>query len=131
MINEENLIENIKNGVDKEKKILKELVSMFNSLGEVKDNEEKDMISSQIESLKKSLKEENDKSFQALKRIYLAKPLVKNVPIIQPKQIEEVKQTEISPQKIKKIGKFGNELKLLKLEKQTLKRLKKKEKKGY
>ena len=132
MIGKEKFIESLKEGVNKERKILKELVSMFNSLGNSKDKEEKEMISSQIESLKKSLKDENEKAIQTLKGLYLAKPLIKTTSTTQLQKKEEVSKSTQKPEtktEVKKTGKLGKELELSGLEKQTLKRLTKKEKK--
>jgi len=75
----ENLIKELKNNVEKEKKVARELGILYKQFIGLKGDYEKKMITSQIQSLKKHLKEANDRAFRNLKAMYLAKPLPKIV----------------------------------------------------
>lgn len=152
----ESLVTELKNNVEKEKKVAKELGILYKQFIGLKGDYEKKMITSQIQSLKKHLREANDRASRNLKAIYLAKPLPKIPEKAEPKVPEKqtppptttitppstttiVQQTQPTqqpvqeiqevPTKRKKLIKLSKELKLEGLEKETLKRLKKKEKK--
>ena len=64
----------LKEGISKEARIIKEINSFFNNPNS-EDNEEKEMIHSQINLLKNDLRKENEKVSKILKNIYLTKPL--------------------------------------------------------
>lgn len=143
---DENLTEELKKSISQEKKIVGELTPLFEHLRNVGNTEEKSMISSQINSLKNSLKKTNENVLETLKKMYIARPLVpvnqkvvkQEVPktvnpqepvnIVKPQ--ESVKAVS-EPPKMKKIkkGKLSKELKPSELEMETLKRLAAKEKK--
>ena len=142
----ESLIAELKNNVEKEKKVARELSILHKQFIRLKGDQEKKMMNSQIQSLKKHLRESNDRASRNLNAIYLAKPLPKvpekqtpppttttiQQPIQQPIIAPAKKPSlEIKPEseKRKKLIKLSKELKLEGLEKETLKRLKKKEKK--
>jgi len=73
----ENLIKELKNNVEKEKKVARELSILYKQFIKLKGDQEKKMVVSQIQALKKHLKESNDRAFRNLRAIYLAKPLPK------------------------------------------------------
>ena len=89
----ENLIKELKNNVEKEKKVVRELSILSKQFIRLKGDYEKKMMASQIQSLKKHLREANDRAFRNLKAIYLAKPLPKIVEKAEPKVPE--KQTSL------------------------------------
>ena len=158
MVIQKNPIDNLKKSVAKEKKIIKELTSLFKDKSK-KSSSEKKMISSQITSLKDSLKKINIEVYQTINKMYLAKPLVpKTQPAIKPitlpklqkvvgvaspvktqgiptqvsttKTAQKAKEAPVKPKRRKRINiKLTGELKPIGLEKETLKRLKKQEKK--
>jgi len=80
MIDKKSLILELRKNIAKEKKILKELNSLYTHLGKTKDKSEKKLISSQIEHLRKHLKESNDRVSRNLRSMVLAKPLPKEQP---------------------------------------------------
>lgn len=133
MIDKENPVEELKNNILKVKKTVRELTSLFNHPRTSKDTEEKKIISSQINSLKNSLKETNEGVSQSLKNIYLTKPLVPKEQAVEKKETPaETVSQEIKPVtepiKRKKLKvKLSGELKTKGIEKETIKRLKKKE----
>ena len=73
----EDLIKELKNNVEKEKKVVRELTILFKQFIRLKGDQEKKMMASQIQALKKHLKESNDRASRNLRAIYLAKPLPK------------------------------------------------------
>jgi len=114
----------LKKIIVKEKSIVKEIVSLYESLERTNDGKERIMISFQLRSLKNSLKKTNEEIPRALDKISLIKPLT--TPTTQKKIIKQIKQTGI---KIPKKIKLQKKIKLLELEKETFKRLKKKKEK--
>jgi len=123
---EEDSFEKFKKIISKENGIVKELNSLFNYFKDVKNIEEKKMVSFQITSLKNSLRETNESIAKALGGISLAKPLYSQEKPSE-KNIEQ-KESEFPKSSIKK-NKLMNGITLSELEKETLKRLKRKEKK--
>ncbi len=139
----ESLLNELKRNVEKEKKIVRELNILQKQNIKVRGDSEKKMISSQIKSLKKNLRESNDRASRNIRAMVLAKPIPKTEgkpaqvssqntakpPVNLPpaKKSSEIKSAP--PAKRKKLLKLGKELKLEGLEKETLKRLKKKEEK--
>ncbi len=110
-----------------EKKIIRELNSLYENLRKTKDVKEKEMISSQIKSLKISLKKVNKSVLSILEKISLIKPLK---PLI-----KRDTTTKEAPEKIPLITKSKlknleptEKIEFSKLEKKTIKRFKKKEK---
>ncbi len=85
----ESLIKELKNNVEKEKKVARELSILYKQFTRLKGDYEKKMMNSQIQSLKKHLREANDRAFRNLKAIYLAKPLPKIVEKAEPKVPEK------------------------------------------
>ena len=85
----ESLIKELKSNVEKEKKVAKELSILYKQFIRLKGDYEKKMMTSQIQSLKKHLREANDRAFRNLKAMYLAKPL--------PKIVEKAEPTVVSP----------------------------------
>lgn len=73
----ESLIKELKNNVEKEKKVVRELTILSKQFTKLKGDQEKKMMASQIQALKKHLRESNDRASRNLKAIYLAKPLPK------------------------------------------------------
>ena len=88
----ESLIKELKNNVEKEKKVVRELSILSKQFIRLKGDYEKKMMNSQIQSLKKHLREANDRAFRNLKAIYLAKPLPKIEEKAEPKTPEEQTQ---------------------------------------
>ena len=150
MIDSKSLISELRKNIEREKKALKEINYLYARIGKTKEKNEKRLINSQIKSLKKNLRESNDRATRNIKSLILVKFLPKiQEPI---KEKAKVTPTKSSPQKIqatktsnkeqpqkpekeikkpfKKIKriKLAKELKPEGLEKETLKRLKKKEK---
>jgi len=117
--------EKLKNIILEEKKIIKEMSSLFVVLERTKDREEKKMISSHINLLESALKKRNDNVPEALKRISLVKSLDPKIETkIEPELIKQSKlKTPIIKEKIKPLTN------LLELEKETLKRIGKKDEK--
>lgn len=113
----------LKKIISQEIKILNEINSLSENLEKIKNPEERKVILSQIDSLKKLLKQTNLTLPNTLTKFNLARPLVQSKP--QASQIKPV----IKPP-VKKLPEIKPlEIKLSPLEKETLKRLKKKEKK--
>lgn len=132
MANYEELIENIKENLARQKKAVKEIINLSNTLENESDSEEKKMISSQIESLKNFIKIKNSESLKSLNGIYLTKPLQKTIEK-KPESLVKtapIQKKEVEHGKLKKmsLGKIEEEFELEGIEKTTLKRLKKKEK---
>jgi len=113
----------LKKNISKEKKIVKEMVSLLKDLRDVKNIEERKMVISQIIALKKLLKETNKGILENIEKIELTKPL----------KLKEGKKIKIpsikEPIKIPRKVAHVSETSLLGIEKETLKRLRKKEKK--
>ena len=109
------------------KKIIKEISYLFVILERTKNKEEREMISSQINLLKDSLKKRNKDISGALRKISLVKPLT-----IQAKNKSNTLEYLIPQEAQVKHKQNSEKIKLpknfLKLEKETLKRLRKKEK---
>ncbi|MCK5043824.1 type II secretion system F family protein [Candidatus Pacearchaeota archaeon] len=143
-----NPVEELKKVISKEKIIIKEISLLSENLEKV-DEEEKQIVFSQINQLKNSLREVNKNLPEALEKVSLVRPLhpqPKIQPIVKPiqkrgletssmklNQKEDAQETKKFSQKILSNSNKKEILKLeeatLKLEKVTLKRLKiKKEK---
>lgn len=123
-------IEKIREDISKEKKIVKELISLFDHLQKTKNVEEKKMVSSQIESLKNPLKNTNQNILDSLKKMNVPRPL--NFQSKQPIIVEHpaiVIEQDLPKKFAPKIKFFRKNKSPTNLEKLTLKRLKKKEKK--
>ena len=105
----------IKEDISKMSKSTRELDAFYGDLGDARSQEEKKMIISHINSLKKIIKESNEKLEENLNKISLMKK-------IQKKEIDfpEPRRTKLSKESRKK---------LKEIEKQTLKRLLKEEEK--
>jgi flagellar protein FlaJ len=116
-----NSFKELKDKISKETEIIKELDSLLNNLTNTKDIEEKNMISSQINSLKNLLKKTNKNIPETLKKITLIRQLPQKRKVFTPPVKLEDKDEKVL---IKKPGKSN--LPLSKLEKRTLKRIKKK-----
>ena len=117
--------EELKKIILEEKKILKEMNSLFAVLERTKDREEKKMISSQINSLEGLLKKRNSDVPEALRKISLVKPLDARAKTkIEP---EPIKESKLKPSVIEEKAKPLASL--FELEKETLRRIGKKEKK--
>ncbi|MFH1608353.1 MAG: type II secretion system F family protein [archaeon] len=119
-MNEE--IENLKKEILEEKKIAREMSSLLRDLEKSKNSEERRMISSQIDSLKNSMKMINEQVPKKLERISIAKPLVHEEKFREVQPIDRLEKP--------KEGLFENIGlgEILKLERITIKRLKKKNK---
>ena len=144
----ESLIKELKNNVEREKKVARELSILYKQFMRLKGDQEKKMMASQLQSLRKHLKEANNRASRNLKSMYLAKPLPKIAEKPEPKipEKKEIKplittpqqpvvtqssglEIKSSPTKRKRLIKLDKAFKLEGLEKETLKRLKKKDKK--
>ena len=147
------LIKELKNNVEKEKKVVRELTILYKQFIKVEGEHEKKMLLSQIQSLKKHLREVNNRASRNLKTMYLAKPLpkIEKTPeqVIPQKQTmaktqektivqqpistvqirQPIQKIELATTKKKRLIKLNKEFKLEGLEKETLKRLKKKDEK--
>lgn len=128
----------LKGNIEQQKKISQELNSLLDHLQKAKTEQEKNMIASQIQSLKDSMKQSGQEVSDVLGKAGVAKPLnparaqqpmqqpmiQPQLPIQQPMQMPEKKTSKKEKSKLSK-----KEKSLLSLEKETLKRLKKKKKK--
>lgn len=122
-------LKGMKEGIKKQKKISGELGSLYGHLNKAETGQEKNMLSSQMKSLKNSMKETNQDVLDNLQKTNVARPLN---PVPQPQtqtplKIEEIIQMPEKKNVPSKLSKKGKELPSL--ERETLKRLKKKEKK--
>lgn len=114
--------------ISKEKKIVKEMISLLHNLKRTENKEEKNMIFSHMRALKISLQKTNESVLKELGKVFLTKPLNLNVQEkkVEPQQLNEpafkLNETVVQDTKIKPA-----EIKLSKLEKDVLKRLKEKE----
>ncbi len=128
---ESNPLENIREKISKQRKIIKEMQSFINERKNSDTNEERDLINSQLDSLQESLKKSSKEIISNLEKInvprtierVLAKKPEKIIPH-KSKDVDEkkpIKEEEKQPV-LKKTGK----LKASPLEKIVLKRIKKK-----
>jgi len=118
-----NFIGALKDNFSKIKKITREISSLSENIG-TSNKDENRFISSQISSLKVSLREANDKTLEILNKIYLAKPLNSNA---QKTPLKKDLKKEVS-HKHKSSSKILRLLrkKIPELERKTIKRLRKK-----
>ncbi len=115
-------IEKLKENFEVHKKIAEDLNNLSEELKDSKNTEEREMISSQIESLVASLRKSGQEFVNATEKISVPKPLSVYKPVLAlkvPSNITIVPMKEETKKKEKTTG----------LEKLTLKRMKKKEKK--
>lgn len=112
----------IKKIISQEMKIINEIKSLYEGLGEVKNSEEEALIKNQINSLKGHLKKVNLSLPNELNKFNLAKPLIKTEKISKTPLIKTIPKKELPKTN-------PLEVKLSKLEKETLRRIKHKEKK--
>ena len=124
---EKDSFEEFKKIISKEKRIVKELNSLFNYFKNVKNIEEKRMVSLQITSLKNSLRKTNESIAKVLEKISLARPLYSQEK--PSKKDREQKESKLSIKPFIGENKQLKDVILSRLEKETLKRLKRKEKK--
>jgi len=106
----------------KEKKINRELNSMFIHLNNTKEEREKDMLFSQIKQLKDSLKKTNEDVKEIVGKIIVAHPLMIKKSEVQKKEKKTARLKVNINNLLKKAG-------LSNIEKETLKRLRKRKKK--
>lgn len=115
-----------------EKSAIKELNYLFGNLKNSGNKQETSIINSQVESLRKYLKKENDNVAEILNGIYLGNPLKKTMEIqeISSPEISEIPETEqiIEKRRILR-GRFPKGSNLTGIDKEVLKRLQVKEKK--
>ncbi len=116
-----NSFKELKDKISKEAEIIRELNSLTDNLVNVKDIEEKNMISLQINSLKNLLKKTNKNIPETLKKITLIRQLPQKRKISTPQIKSEDKSEKVLIRKPHK-----SKLPISKLEKRTLKRIKKK-----
>ena len=114
------MIEEINEAIEKEKKIIREINLLSGDVKNTED-EEKQMIESQINRLRNSLKEANNDLLEALENSGMEKPLEQVSKLEIPKN-ENVKKIVIKG----KPQKYGGE-KISEFDKQVIKRLKRKE----
>lgn len=127
-----NLFIELKKIISNEIKIINEINLLSENLKKIKNTQEKIIINSQIDSLKKNLKQTNLTLPNALNKFNLAQSLTKlkqstPTPIIK-NPSTQIPKKDILP-KVKSLEIKPLEIKLTPLEKETLKRLKHKEKK--
>ncbi len=130
-------MEKLKEDISKEKKTVQEINSLFDHLQRTENVGEKKLVSSQITSLKNSLKKTNQEVSDSLKKINIAIPLssLPQQELIQQQPVINIEQPAITlgqnlPGKFSPKMKFSEKEKLLtELERLSLKRLKKKRKK--
>jgi flagellar protein FlaJ len=138
-------LKKLKEVIVQEKKIVKEITNLFQSLEKIRHVEERRMVVSQIRSLRDSLKVTNKNIPDILKGTYVAQQLVKPfAKLTKPKtqmkkEIKKVAQTKYvvkKPEKKKPLDhirlidpKIPKDLVSSELEKETLKRLRRIEKK--
>ncbi len=128
MINRIDGLTKLKHSISKEKKIVKELNNLFNSLQHTRNPEENKIIESQINSLKTSLKKTNMEGLRALEGINISRPLItKSQPKIEKKSITSLKPKTKKLPSLESMQKKNP--KISSLDKETLKRIKKKKKK--
>jgi hypothetical protein len=122
MTTEEN-IQEVKEAVFKERKLVNEFASLLSSLKNA-DSQEKKMLNGQIEKLKSSLANTNDKLLNALEKTAVQMPL-------ESKKETETKKPEVKRKREKIFHKLKPkpEEKISELDKEILKRLKKKKEK--
>lgn len=135
------LIQKLGKNILREKKIVGELISLSNHFKNTDNPEEKRMISSQIETLKKPLQKTGQEIINSAEKISLFKPLspgqkTRGTSISKPVSTPAVPAKPLIPKKIPLPSsrqalskKKDKKLKPDSLEKLTLKRIKKKEKK--
>jgi uncharacterized membrane protein len=117
-------VDRLKENFERQKKIVEQMEQLLEALKESTDSEEKGIISSQIKSLKNSLKKSGLEFIDTAESISLPKPLnTIPVPVYNPEKIQE---------QIPETNDFKNKPNTKKervseLEKMTLKRMKKKE----
>ncbi|MDD5012561.1 MAG: type II secretion system F family protein [Candidatus Nanoarchaeia archaeon] len=118
----ENNVMRIAETVLREKKLIKEFVSLNNYLDNA-DEGEKKLISGQIEKTKAEFKKINDELLRSIEAINIERPLKRE--IIPVPEIPEAKKTEkkISTSALEKTGKMSE------MEREVLKRLRKKKEK--
>ncbi len=111
----------------KEKKIIDELNSFFNEIKNSKDTEEKNLINSQIKSLKKTLKKINSETLDIVNSINLSRLIIHPGKAVIKNQIfPAIKKQEAPLKKIETKKNAANEkINISKLEKKTLNRMKK------
>ncbi|MEM3092003.1 MAG: type II secretion system F family protein [Candidatus Pacearchaeota archaeon] len=94
-------IRELGNNISETKKIANEINSLLRELKKVRNEDEKRLISTQIENLRKNLRETSKKTLESIEKISLYKPLPKSPPIeSSPFDEEEIIQT---PQKTTQI----------------------------
>jgi len=135
---ETNIFNSLRKSISNSQKIVREMGSIYKELEVVKDEEEKAMISTQLNSLKDSLKMINKEMKQSLEDFTYNKPFaavremrIPNLPRMQPRAITPMQ--EAIPAKIEQIrysAGLTGKTKVTDLDKETLKRLRKKEEKA-
>ncbi len=129
-----NILTELKNLILKEKLILKELKPLFSNLENTEDKEEKDMVFSQINSLKNNFNKVNGSILSILEKMSVRNELPSQEPLkkILEKPQEQEKKISIkieNPKKSEEKKEIRKEkIMITGLEKEILKRLKKKEK---
>jgi len=117
----------IKDRIEREKRIIREMIPLFRDLKTSKDNEEKRLISIQIKSLKELLNKTNTLLSEDIKNVSLIKQLEKREVIIP--EIKHIVKKNPETEEISFKGrKSPYRFELSDLEKLTLKRLKKRKK---
>ncbi len=111
----------LEDNISKERKAVNELRFLFNNLKSASDKEEREMVLSQIKSLRTFMKKTNEDVKKELEGITTAKPLHN-------KKIEEKGIKEKTKKSVKRSKKIPKEIKPTELEKQILKRIKRKTK---
>ena len=133
-------IKRIKEGILKEKKIISELENLFENSEKAKSKEEKEMIGSEIDSLKKSLVKKTQEITSELNKINLAKKFETEkkpeLPEIGLNKEQKHKHKKLKKPKIhegkrnqKPIKKKYKKIKLSEFEKDSLGKIRNKEKK--
>ncbi len=138
MTNEDISIEQFGEIISRQKKIIKELNSLFNYSRNAEGPGEKAMVSSQIGMLKNELRKTGSKAISSIEKISLVKSLQRNEEEYEPEEFEanlipakRIQEKMPSQENAKEVvfAKTGKRVKPDSLEKLTFSRIKKKEKK--
>jgi flagellar protein FlaJ len=123
----ENPLQELKEIISKEKKIVGEMIFFLNNLENLRDIEERKIVFSQLISLKNFLKKTNGTIPEILEKIFLVKPLPSQEQV---KKTKEFLVKEIHPENKIPVKNIKSKITAFsELERETIKRLKKKEKK--
>lgn len=126
-------IENLKESVSTQRKIINEIGSLFSYLDNSENNQERRLVALQIENLRKALQDSGGKTIEILDGLSLIKQLKPetspNTEYISDKSLEKKVPEQQSGEEDMKTGKRRRILRAVNLEKLSIERMKKKEEK--